>query len=123
SVASVEVKNQRHSPIVLPLYNLKGTSGSCLPARALHGMPPYPHPGPPPAAPPPLQNVLSPTFYSCLDSNFSLLYLNPEHLLEQITLWVRNLTFLIVEVARQWRSVPSSAGWLQKKHLQRWDRK
>lgn len=77
-------------------------------------MSPHPHPDPPTSTPPPLQNVLNPTFYSCLDSNFSLLYLDPEHLLEQATLWVLNLTFLIVEVARHRWAVPKSAGWLQK---------
>ncbi|XP_059956511.1 NUT family member 2G-like [Mesoplodon densirostris] len=41
---------KRHTPIVLPLWEVEGTSGSCLPARALVECPPSArHPDPPSA--------------------------------------------------------------------------
>lgn len=71
-----------------------------------HGMPPHPHPGQRPSAPPPPQNVMSPAFYPCWDSNFSLLNLAPERLLERLTVWVLDVTILTVGAAGQLHPLP-----------------
>ena len=60
------------------------------------------------SAPPLLENVWSPRFQ--LFKFKLLLPLDAEHLLEQVTLWILDLHFLIVEAPGQWRSVPQPAG-------------
>ena len=67
-----------------------------------------PHPGPPALCPSPAAECFSSTF-CCLNSNISLLYLDAEHLLEQVTICVLVLTFLVETIRQQW-SVPKPVG-------------
>ena len=63
---------------------------------------------PPALRPSPAAECLEP--YVLLFKFKLLLPLDAEHLLEQVTLWILDLHFLIVEAPGQWRSVPQPAG-------------
>ena len=63
---------------------------------------------PPALCPSPAAECLEP--YVLLFKFKLLLPLDAEHLLEQLTLWILDLHFLIVEATEQWRSAPQPAG-------------
>ena len=96
----------RQTPIVLLLCDMEGKFSPSCQSRSWNVW--APHPGPPALCPSPAAECFSSTFY-CLNSNISLLYLDAEHLLEQVTLCFLVLTFLIEATRQQW-SVPKPVG-------------
>lgn len=115
---------KRHTPTILPLCNVEETSGSCLPARGQHGVSLQTQPGPPSLSPYPTAEWLESPLRS-LRLKLGLLYLNPEHLLKQVTLWVLVLTFCFEATRQQWSrpkpvwmvsqgGKPIDLGWVPK---------
>lgn len=103
------------TPIVLPLHNVKGALVLAYLSEPFMESLPSPTQAYLPSAPPPQQNVLSPTFYS-LNVNPSFTWMLSICWSRSLShsLWVADLTFLIVEPMRQRWSAPQPAGMTSK---------